>query len=134
MFCEHCGNKLHEDAVVCMKCGCQVKNKNNNTIAKNEDDGKANTLCIISLALIFGGPIINYLLNLMIGTNKSIGILGSAASTAAFVLMIIARVKYPNNTFAKVLMWIYIALAVIGIILVIIAIVFLAGALHSLIN
>jgi uncharacterized membrane protein len=25
MFCKYCGNEIHEDAVVCIKCGRQVK-------------------------------------------------------------------------------------------------------------
>ena len=37
--------------------------------------------------------------------------------------MIIVRVKYKNNTFGKVIMWIYIILLALGIIAVIILIV-----------
>ncbi len=40
---------------------------------------------------------------------------GPLLSIAAFILMIIARVKYPTNTFAKVLMWIYIVIIGLGV-------------------
>lgn len=25
MFCQHCGKEIHEDAVICLHCGCLVK-------------------------------------------------------------------------------------------------------------
>ena len=47
----------------------------------------------------------------------------SCSYLASWVLMIIVRVKYKNNTFGKVIMWIYIILLALGIIAVIILIV-----------
>lgn len=38
MFCNHCGNELMNEAVVCPKCGCAVNNlKNINGYNKDED-------------------------------------------------------------------------------------------------
>ena len=35
MFCKHCGNEVNDNAVVCVKCGCSLKDEpagiNNNT-------------------------------------------------------------------------------------------------------
>ena len=44
----------------------------------------------------------------------------------ALILMIVARVKYPKNTFAKVLMWLYIAFYILYILLIIAVISFFA--------
>jgi len=34
-FCTHCGAEINEDAVICVKCGCSVKNKPNTGITVN---------------------------------------------------------------------------------------------------
>lgn len=60
-------------------------------------------------------------------TNAIAGMLGGVASTAlliaALVIIIYVRVKYPKNTFGKVLMWIYIVLFAIFIIIIAAAII-----------
>lgn len=30
MFCPNCGEKIHDDAVICVKCGCALKKTNFN--------------------------------------------------------------------------------------------------------
>lgn len=50
---------------------------------------------------------------------------------ASIVLMIIARVKNPKNTMAKVMMWIWIATVIILVILVIAALTLVASACES---
>ena len=106
-----------------------------------EDDKKANTLCIISvlctlvgyvLIPIFGGiKVPDYLTDSLPGdftsfvenvrnaTSAAVGLMAWALQIAGFVIMIVARVKYPKNTFAKVLMWIYIVNVVISVIAVV---------------
>lgn len=80
-----------------------------------ESENKANTMCGISLGLL--------------GVGFMMSSLGGAFLTlpcwiAALVLMIIVRVNYPQNTFGKVLMILYIifgVLMLIGVIMLILA-------------
>ena len=48
--------------------------------------------------------------------SSFVGYISGTCSLASIVLMITARVKYPNNRFAKVLMIIYIALILLSVI------------------
>jgi cbb3-type cytochrome oxidase subunit 1 len=104
-----------------------------------QDDKKANTLCWISVLCSIVGMVLMstygelelpdfivsklpaFVVDLMDDLQSYASMflftIGGLAHSAGFVLMIIARVKYPKNTFAKVLMWIYI----IGIVLSVIA-------------
>ncbi len=64
-----------------------------------------------------GNPIIT-------GISSILGGISSLTEIAAFVMMIVTRVKYPKNVWGKVLMWIYIVLGiliVIGMVLLILA-------------
>lgn len=90
-----------------------------------EEKKNANRLCIISLVLYLS-PIIWGLFN-----SRGFGLISGACSIAAIVLMIVARVKYPKNTFAKVLMWIYIAFFILGVITLILAWIFLIEIINS---
>ncbi len=105
-----------------------------------QDKRTCNILCIVSIILV-GLPILSdilsfvfsyafyagtdlfeevpYLTNILYGTTGLMWVSG-------IVLMIIARVKYPQSLFAKVLMWVYIALFIISVVLMIIAIIALA--------
>ena len=56
MFCRHCGNEVNDNAVVCNKCGCSVKE----TIAKPKVE--INVFTIISLILGIGLYICNVFL------------------------------------------------------------------------
>jgi hypothetical protein len=42
MYCEHCGNKLNENAIICMKCGCKAPKrkvqKSQNKIVLTEEE------------------------------------------------------------------------------------------------
>ncbi len=109
-----------------------------------EDDKKANTLCLISIACtilgyilvpMFGGVRLPDFVNDAIpveldgfvetvqgATSMAVGLIAWLGQIAGFVLMIIARVKYPKNTFAKVLMWIYIVSIVLWVLAVILLI------------
>ncbi|MBR1773811.1 MAG: hypothetical protein IJ749_07900 [Eubacterium sp.] len=102
-----------------------------------EDNRTANILCVISLLCHFVVPfvvsfILGALTDVFSGTSykssdsvftSMLSLLVSVSYLASWVLMIIVRVKYKNNTFGKVIMWIYIILLALGIIAVIILIV-----------
>ena len=95
-----------------------------------EDNKKANILCTISLVL-FVCPVITAIfygvLENAFKVNNQLEVAGSSVMeiaseisgvfyVAALVLMIIVRVKYPKNTFGKILMWIYIVLTALALI------------------
>ena len=126
-FCSECGNKLEEGSVFCTSCGNkleeapQVVNNAPQTadVESPEDKKKAHILCIISLILFFAPSVVNVGLSYLINTFSTAGLytgysLSGLTSLVAIVLMIVARVKYPKNTFAKILMWIYIVLIILG--------------------
>lgn len=51
-FCVHCGNEIHDDAVICVKCGRQIENKTqSNKQLNNEDD---TIITVVKVFLIIG--------------------------------------------------------------------------------
>lgn len=147
-YCKSCGAKLDDSVKFCTECGNQLIVVDNNTIINNntiqtqpvnqvetpEEHKAGNTLGIISLCLYFGGPLITFLISFAVGFGSGISGTSSSAYTsittllsslsgisglAAYVLMIIGRVKYPKNTLCKVVMWIYIGFLILGILSVI---------------
>ncbi len=142
MNCKNCGAPINDGEKFCGNCGIAVEEPQvaqeakvvettpvvqeqtqvqtqqpvqNNTV--DDPNGNANKLCIISLILCFGSSLISGVLTLLIPPlAKFFGMLAGLGPLAGVVLMIIARVKYPQNKFAKILMWVYIILIIIGII------------------
>ena len=109
--------------------------------ASDEEIRKANALCIWSLVCMFGAPAVGGALYAMIGGISSSD-LGNvvlfpaylfifAGPIAAWILEIVALVKYKNAKFPKVLIWIYVALAILKVIGAIIAISLMAYAFGS---
>lgn len=136
-YCEKCGNKIEEGADFCTSCGNSLKPVQQNNIQKNkqplspEDNKKANMLCGLSLLLSYGIPGLGAFLSYLASSNSTIiqylgNLISSVvglSSIAGIVIMIIVRIKYPQNTFGKVLMWVYIVeyilLIILGIVIVI---------------
>lgn len=58
-------------------------------------------------------------------------LLSVGCQIAAIVLMIIARVKYPKFLFAKILMWVYIALTILAILAIILIALFFFSLLNA---
>ncbi|MBR6483845.1 MAG: hypothetical protein IKT14_02395 [Clostridiales bacterium] len=95
-----------------------------------DNNKKANKLCLISLGLSFGLPLI---FGIVCAALKAFGMdeesvltvttVGSIAlcpaEIAGLILMIVVRAKYPSNKFGKVLMIIYIVVMVLGVLAVI---------------
>lgn len=52
MFCTHCGAKIHDEAVICVKCGCKVKTGETSLPIKTETDSTMST--IVKVFLIIG--------------------------------------------------------------------------------
>lgn len=100
----------------------QGKNNNND----------ANNLCVISLLLMYVFPLISWGISIVTGGLGSfLSALTPLSVIAAYILMIVARVKEPNNKFAKVLMIIYLIQIFLVVFLVIISTVLLAVLIKS---
>ena len=107
-----------------------------------EDKKQADKLCIISMILMFAPMVVIFLKNIVLGLLFDAGkeefyyniassyVLGSiltflmaGCGIAALVLMILVRVKYPQSVFGKVLMWLYIALAILVVVFIAVTII-----------
>ena len=99
-----------------------------NDMNNPDDERKANIFCIASLICVFLPRVLQFLGYLLFGTllqqvgresvlydriSGALSALGIVFLIAGIVLVIYVRVKYPKNIFGKVLMWIYIVLAVL---------------------
>ena len=97
----------------------------------DDETREANKLCIISLICYVVAPAIFGILSYIPGANIVSQILSTLAFLTAIITMIICRVKYPNNKFGKVLMWVYIILTVIEFLFLLIAAVVLMAFCES---
>lgn len=113
-----------------------------------ENNKKANKLCILSLLCVFLPILLSVslspILNVLFETSDAetsntlwditwniLGIVGLLLLIAGIGLMIYVRVKYPKNTFGKVIMWLYIVLAIFSIIALIITMVICYSAMAT---
>ena len=133
MFCRFCGKELEEGSPICTNCAKPVisdkVNANTNVEVEEPTNPKneklANTLCMISLILFFGGEILCAgLVECLPFLKEVFSVLAGVCPLTGIVLMIIARVKAPKNRFALILMWIYIALFIVCFIMFIIMMIF----------
>ena len=146
MFCPNCGTQNSDGAKFCAKCGGALRSAapvNQQPVSEQpvpaqkrgrtygpQERKKANRLCILSLIL---GIVIPLAACILFGVVENAGsipsyfvitmvtLLPSAAMIAGIVLMIVVRIKYPKNKFGLVLMIIYCAYVVIGLIFFVIA-------------
>lgn len=101
-----------------------------------EDNKKANILCLIALGcdvlplLVFAvaKTLSLSVLNIVAGVTSVLGIL---LMIAGIVIMIIVRVKYPDNLFGKVLMWVYIVLLIVAAVAYIISMIVCTLAMYT---
>ncbi len=90
-----------------------------------KDSNTANILCTVSVSLmLLSGPIL----------FTKLMFLSGILFIAAIVLMIIARVGYPDNKFAKILCIIYVSLTVLLFIIAIIGTIMLMIACNECVN
>lgn len=116
----------------------------NQTPDNNRSDKHANLLCIISLVCMLLPIIISFVFmcirsvltyqDTAMTTDIIAGVLGTISILlviTGLILMIYVRVQYPKNVFGKVLMWLYIILAIIALILFVLYMLFAMVALLS---
>ena len=125
MYCNQCGKKIKDNVSYCEHCGNAIKKTNSIDLKEikkenNKEYNKATILCIISMIILFSAPSIyffkseiNYYFPNLI--NLFYYFLGFIVLTG-FILLIIARVKYPNYSLPKILMILYVAI-LIGLII-----------------
>jgi len=163
MHCRNCNKELPDGTNFCLYCGTnqvikQVQevqplnqvtpqpagNQQQSVVDKQKDNNHlANILCTISLGLYFipiaiafatkdirfsstNNPL--YIAHIMMSFITPLSIM------AAHVLMIIARVKCPKSTYAKVVMWIYIGIFNMLVIMAIVFIVYVGSSIISCCN
>lgn len=121
IFCSECGfqNKIGDH--VCTNCGRFLESSQvNNSIDvnKNNNDYVPTILGITSLVLYFFGAGIFETIALFLpeSIRPFVSSLGGISSLAGIVVMIIGRIKYPQNKFLKVVMWIIIGILIFGIV------------------
>lgn len=127
MFCIKCGKEIREGNQFCIYCGTPI---GGSPIPKEpispvkEENKEAQKLCIASLICMYAGSTISAVLSFIVPVLAPLfGTCAGLSPIAAIVLMIMARIKYPNNKFAKILMWVYIAQIILAILLFIIIVV-----------
>ena len=64
MFCTNCGNKLDDNACVCLNCGVLVRNRSDNKVVRPKKKVKINTKALGFVSMIFG--IISLIFSLML--------------------------------------------------------------------
>lgn len=163
MKCYKCGNELDDQDIFCTNCGAQRPVEVQSTVptqvvyqqptqqlpnyqvvvpqtpVHSSDAKNANLLCTISLLLYFLGPLIAGILSIVVSMiSEDITFVSATLSLisriAAFVMAIVARAKYPNSTFAKILLWVYIAFILFGILMIILLIILIVIGIMSFSN
>lgn len=106
--CPNCGIVNTIDSQFCSNCGVQLTQNNvvvNNQ--KNNDTSEGNKLGLLSLILYFLGTSIVSVIAYALPTafRNYLSTLSGLFPLAGIVIMIVGRVKYPNNKLLKAAMW-----------------------------
>ena len=109
MKCNQCGYMNVPGAKCCSNCGAILDM--NAIMEENKNKKMANILCGVSIACTcFPGMIESAIENLQIQSAPLalISLLMDVIPVVGIAILVYVRVKYPTNTFGKVLMWLYI--------------------------
>ncbi len=58
MFCSKCGAEIHDEAIICPKCGCQTKNQILKKVSEPSEDNVSGGIIVISILLPIVGVIV----------------------------------------------------------------------------
>ncbi len=124
--CNRCGMVNTMDAQYCSNCGEYLDSSMNNSVNNDADmdKKKADNMATISALLFYLGAWVVAII------SKIIPVIGDLlynmrglCSIAGIVIMIVGRVKYPDNKALKIVMWAIIVTIAVLVILVILYIV-----------
>ena len=140
-YCSNCGQPTVEDAKFCASCGTALNEVNDQILEiQKEEKRKGNNLAWTSLGLFLVNWLFSGATFLTVGssTNKFSMMFAQILSyipglcfLASIIIMIVGRVKYPKNTFLKVLMWIYIAVIIAFVAMYIVTMIMCISCINS---
>lgn len=129
-FCSNCGKEIDSNNMFCSSCGTKLnQNSTNNnvvTVANNNvDSSQGDKLGLISLLLYFGASLVFSIITVFLPdeVRNYFSTLVGMCPLAGIVVMIVGRVKYPNNKLLKIVMWVIIASIILGIVLFIVVVI-----------
>ena len=83
-FCSHCGNRIHEEAVVCVHCGCPVEGART---AQQDTQPKSNGMAVAGFVCSFFVPLLGWVFGgIGLAKSKKMGGKGKALSIAAIII------------------------------------------------
>lgn len=116
-YCSKCGNELHDDAVICPKCGCPVEAKQSSNKTSNSKIRTALLLNIFAFVIALFS-IVNYCYEVSKSDNNNdstyillFGLL--ALITLSFILCIIINAFARKGEIKSFLAWSYVVSVVI---------------------
>ena len=84
-FCTHCGHRVHEQAVVCVNCGCAVDG--NRAATPAQQNGQGNGMAIAGFICSFLVPILGWVFGgVGLAKSKKLNGKGKGLSIAAIVI------------------------------------------------
>ena len=87
-YCSKCGAEIHDEAVICPKCGCAVQGMNAQIVP-----GKRNTMAIVGFILSFFVNIAGLILGILgLNQSKKMNGDGKGLSIAAIVISAVSIV------------------------------------------
>lgn len=86
MFCINCGNKLDENACVCLNCGVLVKNRSQNNVIKQKKTSSVNNKAMGLISVVFGILALVFSLMLYFHDISSVGMYTEIVERILFTL------------------------------------------------
>lgn len=121
LYCSNCGMKFSQKDTIVHEQNNGYQNLNNNNVVKN-NNSEGNIFGIISLVLYFCGSTISVVFYSFLPEILSsyLSTIGGVFPLVGIVVMIVGRVKYPENKLLKVAMWVIISTIILIILLFVI--------------
>lgn len=126
MICKNCNTYNPDGQKFCSNCGMplsipeEVPEIPKEVQQPVQRDINPNILCIASLGILIFNGVLERIVDAFTHTSilyRVLSTINEMAPLVAIALVIIVRVKYPDNVFGKVLMWLYIVLFVALVVL-----------------
>lgn len=86
MFCINCGNKLDENACVCLNCGVLVRNRSENKVIKQKKKKSVNNKVLGFVGIVFGVISLIFSLMLFFHDISSVGMYTEISDRILFTL------------------------------------------------